>query len=548
MWIAHMVNKKGVSPTELGRTLAISKSVIQKYAGAARKGLTLHKSGGRPTIFDSPAQKLIVDELGGEKRIQLSTDEVDNVYKINLQDTALRRNKAACQQKPPDKRTIANFEKKLGIKDYACEETSDARADACANIRNTVSTVVQFNSANQLCSHSALHLNFDATQYSVGDKATKGAKKSRCKMIGKVQGNKSKKTRKSKGKKGQVGYFVKQYVGIQPTGTVAPLVYCLADNNMTDGTIDVHEVEPGLLGLNSLDKSNVVFAKDRSMNSAFYQWFWRKVLIPHSVEVRKQYHLEDKLFSVNCDGEDTQIDSFSDEEFFKEVTAANIMVDKPSASTTEITQACDQDIFMEGKKEAAKLTDDDIETEGLPFTTMTRILAEHQTRISKTMPAPHVRMAAFGVCRVQMASQNAYTAPRNKKCFKRIGQYPFNAKVVLSHCTTKLSSAQETVILTSYPALTTQYDEWGTLTAADFDAKGIANNDKENAKPKEDGATCRMRSVRLTNPKQHDKMANKAPAKAERKVKRKLAKERKETGLKEGTFVVKAYKPKSKEK
>jgi hypothetical protein len=224
------------------------------------------------------------------------------------------------------------------------------------------------------------------------------------------------------------------------------------------------------------------------------------------------------------------------------------MVDKPSASTTEITQACDQDIFMEGKKEAAKITDDDVDTQGLSFTTMTAILAAHQTRISKMMPAPHVRMAAYGVCRVQMASQNAYTPPRTKKCFKRIGQHPFNPKVVLSHCTTKLSSDQEKIILASYPALTIQYDEWGTLTSADYDAKGIANNDKENAKPKEDGATCRMRSVRLTNPKQHDKMAVKAPAKAERKVKRKAAKERKETGLKDGTFQVKAYKPKPKKK
>jgi hypothetical protein len=57
-----------------------------------------------------------------------------------------------------------------------------------------------------------------------------------------------------------------------------------------------------------------------------------------------------------------------------------------------------------------------------------------------------------------------------------------------------------------------------------------------------------MRSVRLTNTKQHDKMAVKPPAKAERKVKRKAAKERKETGLKEGTIKVKAYKPKPKKK
>ena len=70
------------------------------------------------------------------------------------------------------------------------------------------------------------------------------------------------------------------------------------------------------------------------------------------------------------------------------------------------------------------------------------------------------------------------------------------------------------------------------------------NNDKKNRKPKEDGATCRMRSVRLTHPHQHDGMAEKAPAKAVRKEKRKQSKEKKEQGMENGSRVVKPYQPK----
>ena len=64
----------------------------------------------------------------------------------------------------------------------------------------------------------------------------------------------------------------------------------------------------------------------------------------------------------------------------------------------------------------------------------------------------------------------------------------------------------------------TAYDEWATFTTAFFGGSDIANNHKENRKPKKYGTTCRLRSVRLINSKQHDKMAEIAPAKVQRKV------------------------------
>jgi hypothetical protein len=60
----------------------------------------------------------------------------------------------------------------------------------------------------------------------------------------------------------------------------------------------------------------------------------------------------------------------------------------------------------------------------------------------------------------------------------------------------------------------------GTLTRADFDEASIANIDEMISKPKEDGTTCRVWSIRLTKGHQHDKILSKATAKADRNVKR----------------------------
>ena len=55
-----------------------------------------------------------------------------------------------------------------------------------------------------------------------------------------------------------------------------------------------------------------------------------------------------------------------------------------------------------------------------------------------------------------------------------------------------------------------------------------------------------MRSVRLTHPCLHDKMAAKAPAKEERRAKRKEAAAKKAGGMQDGSIAVQAYQPRKK--
>ena len=50
--------------------------------------------------------------------------------------------------------------------------------------------------------------------------------------------------------------------------------------------------------------------------------------------------------SVNADGEDRQVMVFANEELQRDLVVQNISVDKPAASTTEITQIMDQETFI----------------------------------------------------------------------------------------------------------------------------------------------------------------------------------------------------------
>ena len=49
--------------------------------------------------------------------------------------------------------------------------------------------------------------------------------------------------------------------------------------------------------------------------------------------------------SINADGEDRQIMILAATEMQRILLTENIVVDKPSSSTTEITQSADQELF-----------------------------------------------------------------------------------------------------------------------------------------------------------------------------------------------------------
>ena len=538
-YIAYQINTLNKTPTELSTAYQIGRKVISKYANFVSEGLTLHNTGGAPVKFDLVSREIITAKLGGEKRIQKSEEETKVIYKEEQAATASRRNQSGSQQRSPDKRTIVKLEADLGIRTLVAEETTDAREMACANVRNTVSTMAQFNSSSKLAPHAALQNNFDSTTLQVGDKALNPKRKA--KIIGNVHLLKSVKVKKGKSQ-GITAYFAKVYTIMNAKGSYGPLVYCIADANMDEADLDWHVIPPGVFGINQHDEAHVVIAKTRAMGDTFCEKYWTGIVVPFVQEERTRYGLDGQMASVNCDGESAQIDVFTKPKVYDMIKAANIMVDKPSGSTTEITQACDQLIYKEMKKENKKFDDSDVDINSPEFKCITAILADHQNTVGKAMSTAHVRQAAFGLVRARMAAQNALTGPRATKSFKDIGQYPFNKEKVIRQCTTKLSAQQEKTIFDALPKLTSQYDAFGELVQKDFDDAKIFNNDIPGKKLKEDSATNRKRSCRLTHHIQHDQMLAKEPVREEAREKRVEAKKRKA----EGSVAFKPYQPQKK--
>lgn len=192
------------------------------------------------------------------------------------------------------------MEKKLRIKTLCAEETTRARAIACAKVRNAVSNVVQFHAGSVIASQACLQANFDATTVQEGDKTISNKSNTKkAKMIGKVQLNKSVKIDKVERAAGMTAFFIKIYTLMCATGSFAPLVYCIADASMDEGAIDWHVIPDGSFGLQRHDSVIIVFCKNRSMNAAFYKKFWLKVVIPFIEDERARHGRSGQIAMCN---------------------------------------------------------------------------------------------------------------------------------------------------------------------------------------------------------------------------------------------------------
>ena len=107
---------------------------------------------------------------------------------------------------------------------------------------------------------------------------------------------------------------------------------------MREGEIDVHEVDGVGLSMQREDACYLVFCKSRNMNEKYEAWYWSTVVLPYVERIREVggYSVENYPCVVNCDGEDRQIMVLANEERQRRLLAANILVDKPSSSTTRV--------------------------------------------------------------------------------------------------------------------------------------------------------------------------------------------------------------------
>lgn len=266
-------------------------------------------------------------------------------------------------------------------------------------------------------------------------------------------------------------------------------MFVVADENMKKEDIDVHEVSGLGIGTHIGAKGYIVICDTRQCNVAFYRWFNKTILIPTVNELRRVHELpEDAVAWYQLDGEEIQIRCYQDPTLLRELAANHICVGKPPGSTTEVTQPCDRGNLFKGSHTTNDgISDDDVRDNIVMLDKLKVVFKEHCARVStarvptamsssssappllKQMSAAHVKMAVFGLLRVQLAIQNTVKRSMIKDSFRLTGVYPFSLGQILHQCNTTITPDEQLNICAVLPKLATLMLEHGELKEADMD-------------------------------------------------------------------------------
>lgn len=185
-------------------------------------------------------------------------------------------------------------------------------------------------------------------------------------------------------------FFIKHFLIIAADGSRAPPVYLIADSTMKKDDCDWYQC-PGLSSVNS-NVAHIVFCQTRVPGSKFYEELHSRVIIPF-IKSQKEAAAWTPDRSVSpaasepciftLDGEKAQITIYEQADMLEELKKENVVVGKPPASTTSITQPCDHgSCFKASKAALKKIHDKDVEDEVTKMKYLTAIFNCHVAKYS----------------------------------------------------------------------------------------------------------------------------------------------------------------------
>ena len=146
----------------------MSMADLYRYRDKYVNGDNFYNCKGRPAILGG-VQKAKLIECLTTSNYQMWTEDYKVKFQELAEEHAEERHKTKSQVKKISRRTLARYEDELNIKTGNAEVTTNARAVATADIRNSVSFAVM-NKYMVPLTQPALILNVDATQFTVGEK------------------------------------------------------------------------------------------------------------------------------------------------------------------------------------------------------------------------------------------------------------------------------------------------------------------------------------------------------------------------------------------
>ena len=338
-WLIHEIKFHGQSCVKLGERYGIDRKLLSKWVLKYGQNTAVATSAGRPSLFTKNSLVALKKDLNSEVYNVKKADFITSLDNKRIEVVKASTNIATCSIAPVSRRSLGRYMNSLDIKLGNAEQTTDARAKATADKINAISVAAAHYLMMPL-TDPHITINADGTSYQTGGALTdqvtvvydpdEQAKRGSPLKVLPVKGS------------SLTAFFVKFYLCMNATGTTAPPIYIVSDANMKEGEIDHYEV-PGLGIGTEVDSSGyIVFAKTRSVNESFYRWWFHSIYVPFLLKLRKRYELNDDIPSYfTLDGEDVQIKPMQSAEVRLACNELNIVIGKPPASTTSITQPCD---------------------------------------------------------------------------------------------------------------------------------------------------------------------------------------------------------------
>ena len=490
----------GESSNKVSWQFDIKPDTFRKWVKAVKAGDMIYDSKGRPGSLSQNSKLALASYISSGPYNVREVDFIKKVHQLQIDD-ATPFTSSLSQVKPIGRRSIYRLRKELQLKSATAEATTFARAEAISSIRNAVSFIL----AMFIFRHvkPSLVINMDATQYTVG----RSQKANTVIYDPETQKKKCLKTLPPE-KGGFLMHMFIKYVHVITAGRrMGDPIFLIADDSMSEDDFDVQECPCLAIGTSLGSTAWITFSKTRCWNASGYRWFNTLILIPFVQRIKEfqRYPIDERsLFML--DGEPAQIKIYEDsgmQEAFKEHC---IDIVKPSASTTEITQACDAGRdFLSSKATLKVIKDEEVEfSDRVPL--VKAAFDSHNDYLSVQYPgqkavfnSTHRKMAVIGLLKINMAQSQTFNPQNITDAFSKIGARPYSPSQILAQCTTPIDRALESTIMGSIEDLSLLMAAKGEVFDAEYETAGIKDNLNLPGKPKEDLVVPRRRTTVLTN-------------------------------------------------
>jgi hypothetical protein len=536
-WIIHeMVYHKVLSAT-LVKKYQFSQKLLNKWVRRYKSNKVISSNKGRQYILKSPELRKIKEEMNREVYNTTIPEFKEKLELEHVKTILKERNIAKASVDPLSRRSLARIVARLGLKKGNAEQTTDARSKAVGDKLNAVSCVVAHSMMVPM-TVPPLMLNSDGTSFQTNFQTTdlvevifdpeEQLRRGRPLKIEPVKGG------------SLTAFFVKLYMTISAEGYVADPVFIIADPNMPKGEIDMYEVAGLCLGVDLNSNGIVGFMETRQGNFKLYKWFFFNVLVKFVKTCRQRFDISiDIPAYFNLDGEDVGLSALKDPEVVQACIDNNIIIGKPPASTTSVTQPLDVGkIFMAAKTKKRKMKTVKKCMEKSMTERLQKVVKEHEAKYGK-MKLDHAQKTVAGLQVAKNILQTTLRSDMIVESFELTGQYDpimggCDVEKILGQCSSKFTPEEVTKVWECLPRLKKLMLEKGELDEADYEMLEIDLPDNVGQRCRDNLKLNSRRFVFLTHPSLIQKEEKKrldvlevANAKKSNAVKRKAATEAK---------------------